>query len=130
MKPLSSPIDSDFNSYRGSGTEGNTNNNNFFSNEKAFQQNIIDEQDQHMDSVLNTVLNMKEIAKTMNNELDDQQRLLGNLDNRVDSAQTRLKGAASRIADILKGGDSDCKRFTVIVILMIIVIFLIIKLIF
>ena len=44
----------------------------FVQNEHAQQQMIMREQDQQLDHVMHTVVNMKHMASTINNELDGQ----------------------------------------------------------
>lgn len=83
------------------------------------------EQDTHLDSMSGTLVNLKEIAGTMNTELEDQAmwvlammmdglwkrlkadkwgfiRILDDLGDHVDRSQGRLKRAMNRVTYILK----------------------------
>jgi flagellar biosynthesis chaperone FliJ len=96
-------------------------------NEHEQQMMIMQQQDQQMDGVLHTVVNMKNIALTMNTELDDQSRLLQNLDEKVDTSGSRLKAAQTRLNNFIKVNSKD-KTFWCIVLLSIVVVILLITL--
>ncbi|KAI3654044.1 hypothetical protein MP228_000763 [Amoeboaphelidium protococcarum] len=104
----------------------NTNNavNSMIQNEGDQQQLFMQRQDEQLDSVLHTVVNIKNIANTMNTELDDQQILLDRLDEKVDSSGNRLRAAQKRLDQLLKANGTDMKTFMCIVVLVIIVIIL------
>ncbi|KAI9317938.1 t-SNARE [Dichotomocladium elegans] len=63
---------------------------------------LMQEQDTHLESISGTLVNLKEIAGTMNTELDDQAIILDDLGDRVDKSQGRLKRAMYRVTDVLK----------------------------
>lgn len=82
---------------------------------------MMQEQDTHLDSMSGTLVNLKEIAGTMNTELEDQAmwvlavmmdyinqkadrciRILDDLGDHVDRSQGRLKRAMNRVTYILK----------------------------
>lgn len=84
---------------------------------------MMQEQDTHLDSMSGTLVNLKEIAGTLNTELEDQAmwvlavmmdykhlkankwgfiRILDDLGDHVDRSQGRLKRAMNRVTYILK----------------------------
>ena len=64
------------------------------------------QQDEQLDQVLHTVVNMKSIAQTINTELEDQQQLLGRMEEKVDTSDNRLKLAQKRLEKIMKDNNS------------------------
>lgn len=64
------------------------------------------QQDDQLDQVLHTVVNMKNIAQTMNTELDDQQQLLDKMDEKVEYSDSRLKNAQKRLEQLMKDNNS------------------------
>lgn len=71
------------------------------------------EQDQQLDGVMHTVLNMREIATTMNTELQDQSMLLDDLDEHVDRTSSKLQKAMKRMNHFIKqneGTEADNDR--------------------
>lgn len=93
--------------------------------EGQHQMKIMDQQDTKMDAILGTVSNMKNIAITMGNELDDQAVLLDRLDNKADQASTRLGAASKRLQKFYNDNLND-RTGTCIIILSVIVILLLI----
>ncbi|KAF9582350.1 hypothetical protein BGW38_000315 [Lunasporangiospora selenospora] len=80
-------------------------NSKFVEQEAMQQQMLIQEQDQQLDGVMHTVLNMREIATTMNGELQDQSMLLDDLDDHVDRSSGRLQSAMKRMSDFIKANE-------------------------
>ncbi|OBZ90863.1 Syntaxin-6 [Choanephora cucurbitarum] len=74
----------------------------FIENEQQQQMVMMREQDTHLDAMGGTLVNLKEIASTMNREIDDQVIMLDDLGDRVDRSESKLKGAMKRITTILK----------------------------
>ncbi|KAI8090921.1 syntaxin 6, N-terminal-domain-containing protein [Gilbertella persicaria] len=66
------------------------------------KQMMMREQDQHLEAMGGTLVNLKEIAGTMNREVDDQVILLDELGNEVDRSEGKLKSAMRRVTKILK----------------------------
>lgn len=60
------------------------------------------EQDQQLDGITHTVINMREIAQTMNTELRDQSMLLDDLDGHVDRTSGSLQKAMKRMNHFIK----------------------------
>ncbi|CAO3600675.1 unnamed protein product [Absidia cylindrospora] len=77
-------------------------NNRYIDDEQQQQQVMFQEQDQHLDSMAGTLVNLKTIAGTMNNEIDDHVILLDELGDNVDRTEGRLKRAMHRVTDILR----------------------------
>ena len=67
----------------------------------GLQQDMIQTQDQQLDSLLQVVQRQKEMGRVIGDELEIQNRLLENLDGRVDGTRARLSNA-QRQADRLK----------------------------
>lgn len=63
------------------------------------------EQDQQLDGVMHTVLNMREIATVMNDELQDQSMLLDDLDEHVDRTSGRLQKTMKRMNKFIKDNE-------------------------
>ncbi|CEP15032.1 hypothetical protein [Parasitella parasitica] len=74
----------------------------FIENEQQQQMMIMQNQDQHLEAMGGTLINLKEIAGTMNREIDDQVILLDDLGDHVDRSEGRLKSAMRRVTTILK----------------------------
>ncbi|KAF9433216.1 hypothetical protein BGZ76_009742 [Entomortierella beljakovae] len=74
----------------------------FVEQEAQQQQMLLQEQDQQLDGVMVTVLNMREIATTMNSELEDQSMLLDDLDEHVDRTSGGLQKAMRRMNNFIK----------------------------
>ncbi|KAG1500314.1 hypothetical protein G6F47_002331 [Rhizopus delemar] len=77
-------------------------NSRFIESEQMQQSLVIQEQDQHLDAMGGTLINLKEIAGTMNREIDDHVIILDDLGERVDRSEGRLKAAMRRVTDILR----------------------------
>jgi hypothetical protein len=60
------------------------------------------EQDQQLDGITHTVINMRGIAQTMNTELQDQSMLLDDLDEHVDRTSGSLQKAMRRMNHFIK----------------------------
>ncbi|KAF9389287.1 hypothetical protein CPC16_005914 [Podila verticillata] len=85
----------------------------FIEQEAQQQQILMQEQDQQLDGVMHTVLNMREIATVMNTELQDQSMLLDDLDDHVDRTSGRLQKTMKRMNKFIKdneGKDSTAYR--------------------
>ncbi|OMJ21304.1 Syntaxin-6 [Smittium culicis] len=63
---------------------------------------IMEQQDDHMDSIIGTVRNLRGMAGAMNTELDDQAVLLDEVDGMVDNTQNRLASARYKVNDFLR----------------------------
>lgn len=70
---------------------------------------LIQQQDTQLDTVMGTVRNMKEVAITIGQEIDDQVGLLDEINKDVDNTQGRLDSALSRVKNILKKSQGTYK---------------------
>src|SRR5689334_9067702 len=68
---------------------------------------LMQEQDQQLDGVMHTVLNMREIASTMNDELADQSMLIDDLDEHVDRTAGSLQKAMKRMNHFIKQNEGN-----------------------
>lgn len=68
------------------------------------------EQDEQLDAVMHSVINMKDMAGHIGFELEDQTAMLESLDRRVDDTQSRLQRTIKRVDHLLKvnGGETVC----------------------
>jgi syntaxin 6 len=102
-------------------TSSSYSNNPRIDNEHRHQQLLLQEQNEAMDDVLGTVYNMKEIARTMNQELDDQAGLLQEFEEDVDNTALNLSSARRRLDRIVDSNDySSCTLLCIIILLFII----------
>ncbi|ORX69007.1 t-SNARE [Linderina pennispora] len=98
---------------------------------QAFQQEqqmIINQQDQHLDSMLDTVRNLHGIAGTMNTELDDQAILLDEMGDLVERTQSKIDVARKKVNEFLRDKSNRSLRaililFLVILVLLVLIIF-------
>ncbi|KAI9266686.1 t-SNARE [Phascolomyces articulosus] len=103
-------------------------NDRYIEDEHQQQMIMMQEQDTHLDSMSGTLVNLKEIAGTMNQEFDDQAMILDDLGDQVDRSQGRLQRAMGRVKEILrkeeesKSGYCICCLILVLIILLVLVI--------
>ncbi|CAG8566621.1 1144_t:CDS:2 [Paraglomus brasilianum] len=74
----------------------------FIENEMVHQSVLIEEQDEHLDSLYGTARNIHDIATIMGQEIEDQTTLLDEFGDQVDKVQGRLSRAMSKVAYIIK----------------------------
>ncbi|KAI8065712.1 t-SNARE [Gongronella butleri] len=105
-------------------------NSRYMEDEQQQQQVLFQQQDQHLDAMAGTLVNLKGIAGTMHQEIDDHVILLDELGDHVDQTDSRLKRAMHRVTDILrkeeesKSGYCICCLILVLIILLVLVIIL------
>lgn len=103
-------------------------NSRFIESEQMQQTMMMQEQDHHLEAMGGTLVNLKEIAGTMNREIDDQVILLDDLGEHVDRSEGKLKNAMRRVTTILKkeeeskSGYCICCLIIVLIILLVLVI--------
>ncbi|KAG2222219.1 hypothetical protein INT45_014116, partial [Circinella minor] len=83
-------------------------NDRYIEDEHQQQTIMMQEQDTHLDSMSGTLVNLKEIAGTMNQEFDDQAMILDDLGDQVDRSQGRLQRAMGRVKEILRKEEGKC----------------------
>ncbi|KAI8892610.1 syntaxin 6, N-terminal-domain-containing protein [Globomyces pollinis-pini] len=96
--------------------------------EQMQQQMIMQNQDRQMDEVVVTVRNLKEIGRVMGNELDDQTRLLGEVEEHVDATQNKLQDGMKRMKDFIQANSDIKQQITIIVLIIALVVLMILVL--
>ncbi|KAJ3211283.1 hypothetical protein HDU67_004625 [Dinochytrium kinnereticum] len=102
----------------------------FIEREQGVQQQIIRQQDAQLDEVMDTVGNLKEVAIVMGKEMDDQTRLLDELETNVDTTKGKLDMGMKRLKDFINANSDKkqqwtiCGLITALVILLILVLYL------
>ncbi|KAF9916844.1 Syntaxin-6 [Lobosporangium transversale] len=102
-------------------------NSKFVEQEAIQQQILMQEQDQQLDSVMHTVLNIREIATTMNGELQDQTMLLDDLDEHVDRTSGNLQKAMRRMNRFIKQNEESASSCCIGILIIVLIIMLILK---
>ncbi|KAJ3358788.1 Syntaxin-6 [Allomyces javanicus] len=105
-------------------TPGSKGNDQFIADETGRQMVMMQQQDQKLDAVLNTVSTLKEVAITMGDEIDDQVGLLHVMEEETDQTSSKLKGAMRRMEGILRA-NNDTKATWCIVVLSVVLVVLI-----
>ncbi|TPX35884.1 hypothetical protein SmJEL517_g01809 [Synchytrium microbalum] len=94
--------------------------------EQQAQSTIMAEQEDQMGDVLHTVTNLKDVAVVMGKELDDQTRLLEDLDTSVDNTQGRLRSAYKRMDEFIKANADPKQQCAICGLIIILIILLVI----
>ncbi|KAF9397332.1 hypothetical protein BGX21_008974, partial [Mortierella sp. AD011] len=100
-------------------------NSKFVEQEAQQQQILLEEQEQQLDGVMNTVINMREIALTMNGELQDQSMLLDDLDEHVDRTSGSLRKAMKRMNHFIKQNEESKSSCCIGILIIVLIIMLI-----
>ncbi|KAJ2747380.1 hypothetical protein GGI20_000518 [Coemansia sp. BCRC 34301] len=99
-----------------------------FNHHQNQQQVLMEQQDEHLDAMLDTVRNLQGIAGTMNTELDDQAILLDEMGHLVDRTQSKLTAARKSVDKFLR--DKNNRSLHIILILFAVILVLIVLVIF
>ncbi len=75
------------------------------------------QQDQHLEDVSQTVSTLKQVATVMGNELDDQTRLINDLEMDVDNTQTKLTGGLGRMHQFIKDNADTKQQWTICILI-------------
>ena len=89
----------------------NTTNTRFIENEKQQQTQLLRQQDDQLDQVKSTVITLKNVASVMERELEDQSKLLEEMEIQVDTTQDKLTSGLKRVGDFLKDNASNSFMF-------------------
>ncbi|KAK9237198.1 hypothetical protein V1525DRAFT_404513 [Lipomyces kononenkoae] len=81
--------------------------------ERDHQALLIRDQDEQLDSVLNTVQNLREQAQVMGSELQEHVELLEDLDDRVDRTQNKIDLGMSRVRWVLKKNEEKASNWCI-----------------
>ena len=73
--------------------------------EQERQVQIMNEQDEALDGVFQTVGNLRAQADVMGRELEEQEEMLGDVDGLVDRVGGKLKGGLKRIEGVVRAGE-------------------------
>ena len=85
------------------------------------------EQDKEIQAVASTVVNLKEIATVLGNELDEQSRLIDHIELKVDNTTNNLDSGLKRMKEFINA-NADTKQQVCIVGLIILLVVLLIVL--
>lgn len=102
-------------------------NDDFIADQQQRQAMMKQETNQHLDMIGHHVSNLGVMAQTINVELDEQDRMIGDLDRDVDEAQASMNVAMKQMSKLLKTKD-PCTIWTVIILIIILVILFILVL--
>uniref|UniRef100_A0A060SYH8 t-SNARE affecting a late Golgi compartment protein 1 n=1 Tax=Blastobotrys adeninivorans TaxID=409370 RepID=A0A060SYH8_BLAAD len=93
------------------------------------QQQVIEEQDQVLDSVYTTVNSLREQANVMSRELEDQSYLIEDFDRQVDTAGDRLRRGIKKINWVVKNNEDTLSSCCISLLILVLVILLVMLLI-
>lgn len=93
------------------------------------EQEIMNTQSNQMNEIHVTVKNLREIGQVMGNELDDQTRLLGDIEHQTEHVQSRMGEAANRMKKFINA-NSDIKQQISIIILIVVLFVVLVLLVF
>ncbi|KAI8842530.1 syntaxin 6, N-terminal-domain-containing protein [Chytridium lagenaria] len=109
--------------------EARQSNQRFIEHESGFQQQIIRDQDAQLEDVMGTVGNLKEVAIVMGRELDDQARLLDDLESGVDTTAGKLRMGLKRMKEFMDANADSKQQWTICILISVLVFLLFILLI-
>eukprot|EP00996_Jenningsia_fusiforme_P003307 NODE_4106_length_862_cov_12.396064_g3788_i0.p1 GENE.NODE_4106_length_862_cov_12.396064_g3788_i0~~NODE_4106_length_862_cov_12.396064_g3788_i0.p1 ORF type:complete len:245 (-),score=51.74 NODE_4106_length_862_cov_12.396064_g3788_i0:127-756(-) len=90
------------------------------------QRNVIDRQDKDLDSLHDTVLRTKNIGLMIGNELNEHDRLLGTLENEVETTTSKIQNERRRLDKLIeknKGRFGLCAVCILILVLLVLLLF-------
>ena len=67
----------------------------------TIQRQVIDQQDEGLDRLSSIIKRQKNIAYQLGNELDEQNKMLDDLDNKMDGTNARLGHTTKRVMKML-----------------------------
>lgn len=100
----------------------------FLSNQRQQQEQLVEQQDEALTALSQTAQRLGETARTINVELQDQQKMLEELDEDIDKETEKLNFVMKRMGRLLK--TSDNKQLCLIIglfILLVVLIFLVVN---
>ncbi|KAG0173199.1 Syntaxin-6 [Apophysomyces sp. BC1034] len=100
-------------------------NSRFIEDQGQQQAIMMEQQDVHLENMSGTLVNLKEIAGTMNREIDDHVVLLDELGDQVDRTEGRLKRAMHRVTDILKKEEESKSGYCICCLIIVLIILLV-----
>jgi len=96
-------------------------NQDFIDGQSRRQQMIMQDQEQDLSQLSNTVVTLKEIGVTVGKELDSQRLLIEDIEGEVDKANSGLKGAVKKVNQLLDS-TRDSTQIGIIVLLILVLI--------
>lgn len=90
----------------------------FIHGQREAQARIIREQDQDLDQLSHTVVNLHEISKTITGALDEQAELIDDIERDVDRADSGIRGAFNKVNKLLDSTSDRCQYIIIIVMLL------------
>jgi SYP6 family syntaxin len=100
-------------------------NENFIEGQQQRQQTILRQQDEGLDQLSHTVINLKDIANTIDTTLEEQNGLIGEIEKEADKADSGLRGAVKKVNQLIDS-TKDGTQLTIIVILILLLIGLVV----
>ncbi|KAI9207433.1 syntaxin 6, N-terminal-domain-containing protein [Polychytrium aggregatum] len=97
----------------------------FIENESLNQQQIMRHQDQQLDGISSTITGMREVATVIGMELDDQTRLIEDVDERVDTTSGKLKAGMKRLDNFIQSNSNKKQQITICILVIILIIVLV-----
>ncbi|KAL3132216.1 hypothetical protein ABBQ32_008806 [Trebouxia sp. C0010 RCD-2024] len=88
------------------------------------QQDVMQEQDQNLTAMEQSVASTRHLALTINEELHVQERLLEDFEEEVDVSHNKLRAAQKRIKGVLKGSSGDWRGMLLAAGLIILLVFI------
>ena len=76
--------------------------------EQEQQAMIMRQQDTQMDAVKDTVITLREVAGVMGRELEDQSKLLEEMEMQVDATETKMQSGLKRVNEFITANAGRC----------------------
>ena len=89
-------------------TDGDDDGDGYGAFEQEQQVQMMQEQDEVLDGVFKTVGNLRQQADDMGRELEEQQEMLGDVDNVADRVQGKLANGIKRVGWVIKHNEGNC----------------------
>lgn len=94
-------------------------------NSTLMYQDMIDEQDQVLDSVYTTVNSLREQANVMSRELEDQSYLIEDFDRQVDTAGDKLRRGMQKVDWVLRNNRETLSSCCITVLILVLIVLLV-----
>lgn len=96
-------------------------NQNFIKSQYEQQQLMLKKQDNDLDDVEAAVIRIARTNRVISTEVDDQGRLLDELDGDIDSTTSRLKAAQKKMQEIIRKSGSNTQLVLIVVLIAIVI---------
>jgi syntaxin 8 len=91
-----------------------------------YHQTVMEQQDEQLDELGQSIGRQRELTIAIGNELDDQVFMLDDVDERVDRHQSRLDGAARRLGAVVRKAKENWSMTTIFVLIIVLVLLIVI----